>query len=97
MGLWIGSQMVGDPKAVGKSAWYEYSNWEAEIPLQPGVDWAVSYVHHLIQQEHKIVGDYGRIILAGSFIANYGSINLLEECSKPYNSSLHIPVVTIYE
>lgn len=61
----VGKKMPGDPKAVGESAWYEYSNWEAEVPLQPGVDWAVSYVHHLIQQEHKIVGDYGRIILAG--------------------------------
>jgi len=61
----VGKKMPGDPEAVGESAWYEYSNWEAEVPLQPGVDWAVSYVHHLIQQEHKIVGDYGRIILAG--------------------------------
>lgn len=63
---------------VGKPAWWEgygkvtawygypgYDDWLKNVPVAPEVDHAVAYVHHLIEQEYRIVGDYRRIVLVG--------------------------------
>lgn len=47
------------------NSWYEYQDWHNEIPFPEDVDKAVEYVHSLLMQEFAVVGDYGRIILAG--------------------------------
>jgi len=52
----------------GFSAWYGYADdsaWQTEDPIAADVSWAVSYVHSLIEQEFKIVGDYRRITVFG--------------------------------
>lgn len=49
-------------------AWFGYAtseDWSSDTPIQREVDVAVAYIHHLIEQEYKVVGDYKRIILAG--------------------------------
>lgn len=50
------------------TAWYgypDYDAWNKNVPVLQEVDHAIAYVHHLIEQEHKIVGDYSRISLVG--------------------------------
>lgn len=50
------------------NAWYgykDYDHWYKGVPIPLEVDHAVGYIHSLIEQEYKIVGDYRRIILAG--------------------------------
>merc|ERR1719235_1160169 len=64
---------VGRPASVNErnepyGAWFgygSYNQWYNNVPLPQEVDHAVSWVHQLIEQEHKIVGDYGRIVIIG--------------------------------
>jgi len=46
-------------------AWYQYQNWDAELPVTADFDFAVKYVHSLIEQEYRIVEDYSRIVVVG--------------------------------
>lgn len=50
------------------TAWYgykDYDDWLKNLPISFEVDQSVAYVHSLIEQEYKVVGDYARIILVG--------------------------------
>lgn len=50
------------------ASWFNYKNdddWWNDEPIPAEVDRAVAYVHHLIESEYKVVGDYRRIVLAG--------------------------------
>lgn len=64
--------VIGKPAKWGGmgqvTAWYgyaDYEQWYAGVPVAPEVDHAVAYVHALIEQEYKVVGDYRRISVVG--------------------------------
>lgn len=46
-------------------AWFGYQDWFGEEPKHNELDLAVAYVHELLEQEYKIIGDYKKIVLAG--------------------------------
>jgi len=45
--------------------WYRYKDWHNEVPIESDVTSAVTFIHHLIQQENYHVGNYNRIVLVG--------------------------------
>lgn len=51
--------------AKGSHAWYRYTQWPDGPPVAEEMETSVTRVFNLIEAEYKIVGDYGRIAIAG--------------------------------